>query len=128
MPCIAKRPPKKTWFYKSRDYKRELMKKFKKNPKKSTMMYFMHYTTDFNPYALDWFDKQRTKVMQCRANAMLDAQRYVLQQISSANLGYHDDAKKAALLAYARRQHQEDGRNYCVVRGSRGWELGNLVF
>lgn len=76
---IPKRPPKKTWFYRSREYKKELRLKFYKwSHKKAIHVWYTKFNTD-DPYALDWMDRGRTKVMQCRANAMFDSMYTMLQ-------------------------------------------------
>ena len=77
---IPKRPPKKTWFYRSREYKKELRLKFYKwSHKKAIHVWYTKFNTAYDPYALDWMDRGRTKVMQCRAQAMFDSMYTMLQ-------------------------------------------------
>lgn len=76
---IPKRPPKKTWFYRSREYKKELRLKFYKwSHKKAIHVWYTKFNS-YDPYALDWMDRGRTKVMQCRAQAMFDSMYTMLQ-------------------------------------------------
>lgn len=76
---IPKRPPKKASFYRSREYKKELRLKFHKwNHKKAIHVWYTKFNT-YDPHALDWMDRGRTKVMQSRANAMFDSMYTMLQ-------------------------------------------------
>lgn len=71
---IPKRPKKKAAYYRSREYKDVLRLKFYKwSHAKAAKVYYTMFTTEYNPYAMDWVDKGRTKVMEKRAQAMLDS-------------------------------------------------------
>ena len=77
---IPKRPPKKASFYRSREYKKELRLKFYKwSHIKAVTVWYKMFTTAYDPYALDWMDRDRTKVMQARADAMFDSMYTMLQ-------------------------------------------------
>lgn len=113
---IPKRPPKVTWFYRSKDYKKELRLKFYKwSHMKAANVWYTMFTTAYNPYALDWMGSGRTKVMQCRANAMFDSMRIMLQmRMDQVPEKTKKKAIHKALGAWARRQGYEEGKEYTV--------------
>ena len=118
---IPKRPPKKTWFYRSNEYKTELRLKFYKwSHIKAATIFYGKFTTAYNPYALDWMDRgmtKRSKVMHCRANAMFDSMRIMLQmRMDFVPAKTKRKAINKALKAWAQRQRQEEGKEY-IVKG-----------
>ena len=117
---IPKRPPKKTWFYRSNEYKTELRLKFYKwSHIKAATVFYGKFTTAYNPYALDWMDRgmtKRSKVMHCRAQAMFDSMHTMLKM--RMDLVPDKTKKKAihkALQAWAKTQQGIDGRQYKVT-------------
>lgn len=73
-------------------------------------------TTAYNPYALDWMDKDRSRVKQTRAEAMFDSMRIMLQmRMDQVPEKTKRKAINKALEAWARRQGY-DGRKY-IVKG-----------
>ena len=71
---IPKRPKKKAAYYRSREYKKILRLKFYKwSHLKAARVYYTMFNTRYNIYAMDWVDRGRTKVMEKRAQAMLDS-------------------------------------------------------
>ena len=82
---IPKRPKQKASFYRSKAYKAELRLKFYKwSHIKAANVWYTMFTTAYNPYALDWMGSGRTKVMQCRANAMFDSMMRMLSNMALA--------------------------------------------
>ena len=77
---IPKRPKKTAAYYSSTKYKRELrLKYFKWSHMKVATVYYTKFTTRFDPKALDWVEQDRTKVMEKRAQAMLDTMILMLK-------------------------------------------------
>lgn len=117
---IPKRPPKVTWFYRSKDYKAELRLKFYKwSHMKAAKVFYGKFTTEHNPYALDWMGRERTKVMQCRANAMFDTMYTMLQiRVEQVPEKTKKKAIHKALQTWAQRQQEIDGRQYKVTNNT----------
>tara|TARA_B110000858_G_scaffold192431_1_gene243144 strand:+ start:1489 stop:1878 length:390 start_codon:yes stop_codon:yes gene_type:complete len=124
---IPKRPKQKTSFYRSRQYKIEVLQKINKwSDTKAVKVYYTKFTTRYNPYALDWMDRGRTKVMQSRAQIMFDTMCDILDARTFAvSQKKRCKAIVCALQEYAQRQRQEDGQNYIIV-GHRIARLGNI--
>lgn len=115
---IPKNPKQKASFYRSKAYKAELRLKFYKwsHIKAATVWYTM-LTTAYNPYALDWMDKDRSRVKQTRAEAMFDSMRIMLQmRMDHVPEKTKRKAINKALGAWARRQGYEEGKEY-IVKG-----------
>ena len=99
---IPKRPKKKAAYYLSREYKNVLRLKFYKwSHAKAAKMYYTKFTTEYNPYAMDWVDKGRTKVMEKRAQAMLDSMVLMLKlRVAHVDTLTRDKAKHEALCQW----------------------------
>ena len=122
---IPKRPKQNTSFYRSKEYKAELQRKFDKwSDLKAAKAYYTKFTTRYNPYALGWMDRGRTKVMQMRAQAMFDSMYDILHART-----FHVTQKRrckaivCALQEYAQEQSQKDGHKYIVI----GHHIGRLA-
>jgi len=113
---IPKRPNKNVAYYRSRKYKKELKLKFYKwNHIKAAKVFFTKFDTSFNPYATDWLDKDRTKIMEKRAQAMFDSMVMMLRRrLDQVPTRTKDKAIKHALRCWAKRQYEEDGKKYIV--------------
>ncbi len=99
---IPKRPPKKASFYRSREYKKELRLKFYKwSHIKAARIYYTMFSTMYDPYAMDWVAKGRTKVMEKRAQAMLDSMELMLKlRVDHVPTLTRDKAKDEALCQW----------------------------
>ena len=74
------------------------------------------FTTEYNPYAMDWVAKDRTKVMEKRAQAMLDSMVLMLSlRVAHVDTLTRDKAKHEALCQWRDTQHTKDGRKYIVI-------------
>lgn len=113
---IPKRPKKNVAYYRSRKYKNELKLKFYKwNHLKVAKVFFNMFDTSFNPYATDWLVKDRTVIMEKRAQAMFDSMYTMLHiRLEQVPKKTKDKAMHKALKAWAKTQHGVDGRNYIV--------------
>ena len=117
---IPKRPKKKAAYYLSREYKDILKLKFYKwSHIKAAKVYYTMFTTEYNPYAMDWVDKGRTKVMEKRAQAMLDSMVLMLSlRVAHVDTLTRDKAKHEALCQWRDKQHEKDGRKYIVIENT----------
>jgi hypothetical protein len=118
---IPKRPKKTTAYYRSSEYKKELKLKFYKwNHLKAAKVYYGMFDTSFNPYATDWLDKGRTKIMEKRAQAMFDSMVMMLRlRLDHVPTITRDKAKHKALCQWRDTQQQKDGRKYIVLCGTQ---------
>ena len=115
---IPKNPKQKASFYRSKAYKAEIRLRFYKwsHIKAATIWYTM-FTTAYNPYALDWMDKDRSRVKQKRAEAMFDSMCSMLSmRMDHVPAKTKRKAINKALHAWAQRQRQEEGKEY-IVKG-----------
>lgn len=114
---IPKRPKKNVAYYRSREYKNKLkLTFFKWNHLKAATVFFTKFDTSFNPYAMDWVDKDRTKIMEKRAQAMLDSMVMMLRlRLDHVPTIKRDKAKHKALCQWRDTQQQKDGRKYIVI-------------
>lgn len=112
---IPKRPKQKASFYRSREYKKELrLKFFKWSHFKAAKVFFSKFSTRYNPYAVDWFEQDRTVVMQARADAMFDSMYTMLQiRVEQVPKKTMEKVMKRVLLEWAHIQ-RADGRDYVV--------------
>lgn len=113
---IPKRPKHKAAYYRSREYKKILRLKFYKwNHHKAARMYYTMFTTDYNPYAMDWVAKDRTRVMEKRAEAMLDSMVTMLtKRMDHVPDKIKMKARDKALCQWTDKQTRVDGRKYIV--------------
>ena len=117
---IPKRPKKKVAYYRSKEYKHLLRDKFYKwNHIKAARMYYTMFTTMYNPYAMDWVAKDRTKVMEKRAQAMLDSMVLMLRlRVDHVPTLTRDKAKHEALCQWRDMQQAKDNRKYIVIENT----------
>ena len=117
---IPKNPKQKTSFYRSKAYKAELRLKFYKwSHVKAATVFYGKFTTAYNPYALDWVDKGRSRVKQTRAEAMFDSMHVMLQmRMDHVPEKTKKKAIQKALRSWARRQQVADGREYKVTNNT----------
>ena len=112
---IPKRPKKKAAYYRSREYKDVLKLKFYKwSHLKAAKVYYTMFNTKYNPYAMDWVANDRSRVMEKRAQAMLDSMVTMLRiRVDQVPTLTRDKAKHEALCQWRDKQ-QEDGRKYII--------------
>lgn len=114
---IPKRLKKTVAYYYSKEYKRTLRLKFYKwSHLKAARTYYGMFNTRYNPYATDWLEKGRTKVMEKRAQAMFDSMELMLRlRLDHVPTITRDKAKHEALCQWRDTQHTKDGRKYIIV-------------
>ena len=114
---IPARPKKEAAYYRSREYRALLRRKFYKwNHLKAARVYYSMWNTRYNPYATDWFGSDRQPCMQKRAEAMFDSMLTMLKmRMDQVPDETKRRAVKHALGCWAETQRRVDGREYKVT-------------